>query len=163
MTDAKRIFEKYKNGEEEVKQREAALQAEIDRLEKEGGGREEMEMHMAGLKRDLAQAAEDVDTAKGKLSQLKKLAEERLKSDRAKYLAHIEELKQAREGSRSAMMVRIGRRRRRRGQTPILRRRRCSTRWRPAWVRCSKASGRTFRTFTGVPRSYDTAPPLGPP
>jgi len=61
-----------------------------------------MEMHMAGLKRDLAQAAEDVDTAKGKLSQLKKLAEERLKSDRAKYLAHIEELKQAREEAPAA-------------------------------------------------------------
>jgi len=29
MTDAKRIFEKYKSGEEEVKTREAALQAEV--------------------------------------------------------------------------------------------------------------------------------------
>jgi chromosome segregation ATPase len=99
MTDAKRIFEKYKSEGEEVKQREAALQAQIDQLKQGGAGREEMEMQVAALKRDLAQTAEDLDATRTKLQQFKRAAEEKIKSDRAKYLAHLEQLKQSSAGA----------------------------------------------------------------
>lgn len=99
MTDAKRIFEKYKSEGEEVKQREAALQTQIDQLKQGGAGREEMEMQVAALKRDLAQTAEDLDATRTKLQQFKRAAEEKIKSDRAKYLAHLEQLKQSSAGA----------------------------------------------------------------
>ncbi len=109
MVDAKRVIEKYKAQEEEEKKTQETLRAEIVQLKADGAGAgggggeggggqqaakmEELEMQVAQLKMNLAAAAEEADTSKSKLEKFKAAASEKMKQDRARYLEHLQSIK----------------------------------------------------------------------
>eukprot|EP00960_Hanusia_phi_P027409 746824-Hanusia_phi.AAC.1 len=54
---------------------------------------QELELMIATLKQQLAMKDEELEGSRGKLNQFKKVAEEKIRLDREKYLAHLQGLK----------------------------------------------------------------------
>ena len=120
MVDAKRVIEKYKTQEDEARKSFDALNQELTAVKAAAGERdvtaasegegcapeeaseklkaataklEELEMTVAQLKMNLAGATEEAEAAKIKLEKFKAAAAEKVKQDRAKYLQHLQGIK----------------------------------------------------------------------